>query len=590
MNSFSLNSLSSTPINQLGGRAAGKKISGVIFAIIIGLLSLSIRLYSISEIQPHHDEAPSFGLGRDSPLEWEGSLNLFLSQLSQRAVVISEADTTPLDGVIAEIFRMLAGNNMVVARWFHAVLYSLGIGIISWLAWRIFSPRWVAAVSVGGLAGFSIISVIYGQFGEMYAIYFLAGTIQYVAYWRILRKDYSWLNYVIFAVIAYVCTLFEYLQVLVTAGFLLSSISEDAIVPRRTRLLRAFSMIVLYAILNIPALILFLTISDFSEGFRRYYSNYYPIGALDIDIPTSIIQFAGYYIIRIYDLFNYHLALVFNNRFYQPLAWNWVFLPFILLSIAAGVSLRHRRVGTPTGVITVLVSMLVVCVFANALFLVPLGGIRDTLFLAPIIWLAYGVVASQLTGSIKSKKMKGIISVFLIVMTIIPFILSMPGFYRDRISRIDWDRLESAIQKYCPDTLIMAQASYDPFMMLLQSRPEFVSGVIEKYSVNLTSFFELDDSRWGKYPLPVPGEKVLALDLYISADGSREGGAITHDHPTLKQLCGPSWMIDPIIESPGKHATAHYHQSVYYPRNSFYLYLLKRKNNNAEESVEKRGD
>lgn len=569
----------------------GRYSIGIAFAIMVGIVSLLVRLCCINDIHPHHDEAPSFGLGRGDPIKYEGSLNNFISELSRRAVVISEADTTPLDGVIAECFRGVAGNNMIAARWFHAFIYSLGIGISAWLAWRIFYPYWEAILSVSLLAAFSIVSVIYGQFGEMYAIFFLAGTVQYLAYWLVLRKDYSLTGYLIFSGIAYICTLFEYLQVLLTAGLLLASVMDTNKISRRIRFPRAMSAGIMYAILNIPSLVLFFTISDFSAGFRRYYGNYYPMGIFPGSIPALIYKLIRYYIVRIYDLFNYHLSLVFDGRIYQPLQWNWIFLPVVLLFIIAIVlRFRSRTVIQSTGIFNALVSLLLICLLANALFLFPLGGVRNSLFLAPIIWLTYGAAVIRLTGNLKNRRRRLLISVFLVILTIIPFLLSLPGVFRDRISRVDWEKLRSVIELYRPDTLIMAQASYEPFLMLLQSHPEFYSEVIEKYGVNLTSFFEFDDARWGKYPLPVPGKKILALDLYISADGSREGGAVIHDHPTLQELCGPGWIMEPIIESPGKYATARHHQSIYYPPNSFYLYDLKREENSIPNSKSGTGD
>jgi len=79
--------------------------------------------------------------------------------------------------------------------------------------------------------------------------------------------------------------------------------------------------------------------------------------------------------------------------------------------------------------------------------------------------------------------------------------------------------------------LIMAEATYDPFRMILQRYPEFKTQVLDRYGVNLTSFFEFDNSRWEQYPLPIPGDKVLALDFYLSSNGRNEGTGITNDHP-----------------------------------------------------------
>ena len=123
----------------------------------------------------------------------------------------------------------------------------------------------------------------------------------------------------------------------------------------------------------------------------------------------------------------------------------------------------------------------------------------------------------------------------------------------------------------------MAEATYDPFRMILQRYPEFKTQVLDKYDVNLTSFFEFDDSRWGRYPLPIPGKNVLALDFYLSFNGRHEGTGIIHDHPNLVELSGPDWIIEPVLDMPGPNIEISQHQSIYYPPNSVYIYLMHRK-------------
>jgi len=73
------------------------------------------------------------------------------------------------------------------ARWFHAIIQSIGIALVAWLAWRIFQPVWGAILATAALADLFDSQYTFGQFGEVYAIYFTAGVIQYLAYWLVVR-------------------------------------------------------------------------------------------------------------------------------------------------------------------------------------------------------------------------------------------------------------------------------------------------------------------------------------------------------------------------------------------------------------------
>ncbi|MDP8235480.1 MAG: hypothetical protein P9M08_03780, partial [Candidatus Erginobacter occultus] len=354
---------------------------GAAFAALIFILALSVRGYRISDIQPHHDESPAFGFSRGDPLEWTGSPAEFLSALFDNAEMITEGDSPPMICVVGELFRYFFGENLTAARWFHALIQSAGVALTAWLAWRIFRPVWAPIFAVGVLAVFSIPSIVFGQFGEVYAIHFTAGVIQYLFYWTVLRTRYRWRDYLVFAVISYFCGLFGYLQVLIPAGLLLSSVCERGGLGRGSRILRGGVAFLLYGVLNAMPFFYFVVRTTFSGVFRHYYSAYYP--------PPGGEALAGwvtYLLTRSYDLFNYHLSLVFDPRFYQPLEWNWFSLPFILAAAGAIILYFSGRHGRSRGIISALICLLIVFLAANLLRLVPYGGLRNTLFIAPAIW------------------------------------------------------------------------------------------------------------------------------------------------------------------------------------------------------------
>ncbi len=345
-------------------------LPGLVLAAAVFIISLAVRGYRLAEIQPHHDEFPIFGFNRGERLEFSSPPDLFLHTLSRNAFNISEGDTPPVACALAELFRLACGENLAAARWFHAIIQSLGVALISWLAWRIYRPAWVPALAVAGLGTFSLVSVTYGQFGEMYAIYFFVSVIQCLAYWLILRRGYTRYRYLVFAVIAYACALFEYQQVWLTLGLLLSSVLEPGSPRRSARFRRALSAALVYALLNLLPLLDMLSRTTVGAWTARtYFRPYYPDPVAGRNLAEVLGSRAWFYLTRAYDLGNYHISLVFDRQWYEPLQWNWFSLPFLLFAAAAvWISLRRRTAReSDSGVLPALGSLLALAVAGNYL-------------------------------------------------------------------------------------------------------------------------------------------------------------------------------------------------------------------------------
>ena len=380
----------------------------IIFAVLVFLVALLVRGYRIAEIQPHHDESPAFGFARGEPLEWTGSPGDFLTTLFNNAAIITEGDSPPMICVIAELFRFFFGENLTAARWFHAIIQSIGVALVAWLAWRIFWPVWGAIISVTALAIFSLVSITFGQFGEVYAIYFTAGVIQYLVYLTVLRGRYTWCRYLVFVIVAYICALIGYLQTLIAAGLLLASVLEGGPDRRLSRSIRAACSFILYGILSIMPFFYFVIRTTLQGVYRHYYSAYYPISCFKLTGIQAITGWFNYLLTRTYDLFNYHISLVFDKSLYLPLEWNWISLPFILAAIGAIVLYFVRKREQSHGILAVLAGILAVYILGNILLLVPYGGLRNTLFIAPVIWLAYGAIVEQYQKAIKRRWLRNV--------------------------------------------------------------------------------------------------------------------------------------------------------------------------------------
>jgi hypothetical protein len=554
------------------------RVRDLAFAVTVFVVALAFRGYRLSEIQPHHDEAPLFGFGRGLYLQWEGSPVKFLDSLFDQASRLSEGDTPPVACMVAGLFRFLVGEDIFAARLFHAIIHSLGVAALAWLARRLFRPFWAPALAVSGLAVFSVVSILYGQFGEMYAISFFAGVAQYLVYWGILRRDWSWCGYLWFILTAYFCALFGYIQVWLTLGLLLAStLDRGGEGLRRIRTLRASAALLVYGVLNVIPFYDLLSRTTLKAGVRGYYLEYYPFHFLRERGGAELIDFVAYAVSRTYDLFNYHVSLVFDTKRYLPLSWNWVSLPFLVV-LLSGVLIWLFRGGRrrSKGTAAVMTGVLAAFLLGNFLSLLPYGGIRNTLLLAPVFWLAYGAAVDQWNRWGLRSQLRRVFNVMLVLLPLMPFILSLPDFYRDRLYRLDLGLLEELIAEHRPDTLIMSESTYHPLRMIIQRYPDFQDQVIDRNGIRVTSFFEFADERWGHYPLPVPGEKVMAIDFYLPAYGEGVGDGVYIYHPSLADMSGPEWSFETLLEETGKNAGVSQHQSVYYPPNSVYIYLMRR--------------
>jgi hypothetical protein len=397
---------------------------------------------------------------------------------------------------------------------------------------------------------------------------------------------------------------------------------------------------ILYAALSGVHLLLFLRLIPWSESFRWYMDAYYPLFLRGGEGGWTRLPL--YVAVRLYDLFNYHLSLVFDPRVYQPLRWNWVSVPFLIVLIA-GIGCRICRNRQPDsgsrftvqgswftvhgsrfaasgGIPRLLLFTIAACLIANLFFLVPFGGIRQMFFLAPPFALFYGWLVEGILGcgsvappafvptgvgttagqpgATHRPRRAGrpdattILAVLLCLLPALPFALSLPGLYRDRISRLDLAALADALDRYRPDGLIASEQNLQILEMALARDRRFgdvrwpgFPHPSDSLDANYVSSFPLLSFSYGGMNwtvhgvrdgyFPPGGGRFLWVDMHISRGARYEGESMRRFYPDPERTVPAGYVLASVRETPGNAPDA-LHQSIYWPPNSFYLYLVEK--------------
>jgi hypothetical protein len=459
--------------------------------------------------------------------------------------------------------------------------------------------------------------VIMGQFICHYAFFYLLTAVQLAVYLFCLRRTWSRCAFAVFALAAYGAQIFSYLQVFVTAGLFISAAVELGWEKRWRQGLSWLLGILIYGALSLMHLFATSQLIPWSEGFRWYMAPYYPLALLGRGDLVTVLDgsWPGYFLLRLYDLFNYHWSLVFHPGIYQPLEWNWVSLPFLLLGglYLFGI-IRHREPegkrgsettaenvppGSPGRAISPGKSLLIaafsvfmVCLVANALLLLPFGGIRQSIFLAPFLWMGYGGMVRKILSLIPERRrwFKRASVTVLTVLPIVPFALSLPGLYRDRTSRVDLDSFIEAVDRYLPQQILSSPDSIQQLELELRGDGRFrdigwpgyphESDVLDADLTVARPYLEFAFRQkryevWLTVPENFPRklDNLIYVDMFLSHDARFEGPELLRFYHPLGRMISPRQRIIALDENPGNAPNA-LHQSIYWPPNSFYLYRV----------------
>ena len=601
----------------------------LLVALIATLLALLTRGYQLEAIQYKFDDwlgayhpGPSLTLS-DGP----GKIIRQIHETSQHYMASTMTITY---NVAMQVIKLFTGPDFNAMRWWFAVGGALGVGLAGLLASRLYGSWSAPTWSVILMGATSVTSIVFSQFADNFAFTALMTTAQVVVYLKFVRHRWNWNGFLLLAVVAYSAQLGMYTQFLVTAGIFLSALLEITFYSRSPRNYLSWLLGGLFYVwLSFVHFYATYLVIPWTESFRSYMASYYPMGLLGKGAFQTgwDHSWLGYYIARLYDLFNYHWGLVFDPDIYLPLAWNWVFLPFLLVVAAAvgcwiGSLLKGRRrkqlavsgkrfTEAPAqlpltahcslltekagnGIILILLSTLACHIFANWVLFITFGGTRQCVYLAPLLWFGYAEAVRRIMASFSFRKklVSRSIGLFLVFLTVVPFLFSWPGLYSMRVSLVDLDAVVEAIHRYRPEKILAPHDSIQVLQMTMLADERFKNIHWPGYPYESDMLdadinqsppylaFTLDGEEYflelvEKENFPRQSSSLLYLDVNLSHDSRYEGTALLCFYTPLDRMISSEQKVVPLVERPG-NAPNTVHQSIYWPPNSFYLYRVIR--------------
>ncbi len=650
---------SSIPEKSLSARTKAWPI--IVISLSAFILALVLRFWHINDLQFQFDEWLG-GWHINPVLCWRGSLPLFVNDLWANVRDYVASGQTVAWSCMVELTQLITGPSVVSIRMLAALGGAFGAAVVALIGWRVFCRNLIATLSAAMVAVFSVAGIVFGQFADVYAAAIFASSLQLAVYLLWTRRKGTAGGWLVFSGCAFIAQLLMYTQLWITFGIFLTALWEAFLKKsgriRRLRILLPAAVV--YGIFSALHLSVILKVISWSESFRWYMAPYYPIFWKEAGRSAGVFRIVGYFLGRLYDLFNYHLALVFNPGIYRPLQWNWVSVPFLivlLIGVIRRICSRKGRKGSyqlsviscqsrapdhglsktlsvAEGLIAehadeiprLVVTTLIACLLANSFFLIPFGGVRQMFFLLPIMalfygWLVYVIIncpgmgrecnsrACSAPGKARSAAtvravkaglgesincgLKSLLAVLLIALPILPFAISFPDIYRNRVSRLDLDSLSEALDRYQPQALVASEQNIQILEMVLNRDLRFTGVHWPEYlhpsdalDADFTNLFPVMRFRYGerewtvhwvrKDYFPESLDSLLWIDMHISRNSRFEGGQMKRFYPTVDEVVPGGYRLIPLKEIPGNAPDA-LHQSIYWPPNSFYMYLIRKK-------------
>ncbi len=606
-----------TPLGRSPGFAA---------ALLVGLLAAAIaflpRGYRLAEIQYQFDDW--LGAFHPAPVpDLSDGLSAVVWQIHRSSRYYMASTMTIAYNVICQAIKLFTGHDFTAMRWWFAAAFAVGVGLTGYIAARLWGP-WSAPTWASILLGsFSITSIVFSQFANNFSFTPILTAGQLWIYLMMVRGKWRWPGFLLLAVAAYFAQLVMYTQFLVTAGILLAAALEIAFSRSWKRYPAWLFCGIAYCALSFIHFYATFLMIPRDEPFREYMYRYYPVFLLGKGAAGTAWDGSwwGYYLVRLYDFLNYHWSLVFNPRIYLPLKWNWVSVPFLLVLLTAVVCwiinlgkrsgkgnrlsvngdryqgrfpppTDHRSPITGTGVPLVIVATVLCHLLANRFLLITFGGTRQTVYLAALMWLGYGSAAAAILSFWRRRSwpLRRAVAFSLTALTVVPFALSLPGFYRDRVTRIDLDLFISAIEDYRPERILAGRDSVPAAQLTMMSDPRFsnVHWPGYPYESDVLDLDLVEDRPQIAFTLggreyrmewveeenfPRAGGNMLYLDTFIASDARNEGKELLAFYDPLVRMISDRQRVIPLAERPG-NAPDTVHQSIYWPPNAFYLYRV----------------
>lgn len=532
------------------------------YAIFIAILIVAIvlRFIGISTIFLWHDEVDIIATMFDHHCNENILSTSFFSA--------TEGSSSPwfpllvLHGAIR-----LFGPHIYVIRLPSLFFFGLSLYFLFLMLSKLFSNPWFRFIPLF-LFSISIPSIMYGQSPQPSICYFLSTVIQLYAFIRIMimvRRDFSLRSSLrgvnIYAQVSLLAFLFNYMSILIylllMGYFIIWFMGAYS----------GFSKIKNLFILICEALIGFIPLAILAV-LRQYVLG---AGKHRVIYP---VKSPGDTLRLIYDFFTYHFNYAYSPELYKPLWINALSWPFMLLvSLGIGYFIfRHRRHRIPAAVIMVAFS-------ASVYFeVMPFGGIRHSMTIAPFayLFLAYGILGLN-NYLLRLKKgqllFKSVLTTFALYALAI-FIFSGRNFYIKRSSRLNLPEIIELARIHGVRKIAAFEHTYEAIRIM-----DHTAGDVLNKNGIIMEGYEFD-------PMIFPEEDKYFLVAYRHAfnpefDGAVSWPAAINNNPEefkdvkvtpLREIIGPLKPLPDIMRR----------QSIYFPVNGIFVYLIEKKNSEGE--------
>jgi hypothetical protein len=515
---------------------------------LLAVIFVVLRLVDLGSVYVWIDDVHSFTYTNLDPTPWSH----MLGDSFQHSL-----DTTGpfFPTLVLKVINTLVGPHVLALRLPALIVGALSFLMLYLVLSRLFNSM-VARVLPLFLFTFSVPSIIYSQAIQPSIYYFLSSAVQLYLFVGLVAdlKPYTptakiFRKLQIFALVSTLLFFVNFMSVLIYGLLVGCYVLMIGIMGRKqSGVGRKLAVTILNAVIvTIPLMILALLRARSGDVSRPYFEGLYYL-----DSPGAITRIPR----LVYDLLTYHFNFAYDPALYVPRGDNLLALPFVLLVLAGTVYFFARR----RWALIPFAFASAVILAAAAFKLMPFGGLRHSLTLAPFLYVAagYGVEAIHAAAQRSSPRLARVapgLVALLAAFALLTFVLSGVHLYADRKATLNIHTIhelagERQVVGYCETYLILGVMGEDSELSGLGQV------CADQPPDSIPTPYLLVDYRRTFYP--DPSWPVLAWDPVIP----REMFAGKRITPLIQEI-GP---LDP-------HTMGV--QSIYYPMNGFFVYLIE---------------
>ena len=524
--------------------------------LLIIAIFVVVRAINLSNAYLWYDDVAS--IGSFAKTDW-GDI---LSSSVDHVLVISGPF---IPTVVGRILLNIFGPHLIVLRLPNLCASLLSLLLLFAISTRLF-PNSRLRYLPGLLFTFSIPSILYSQGLQPSIFFFLSTCIQLWYFVKMISevrqrgsREVVFRHIQLFTRISVLTFFINYMSVLVYAPMMLSYFTWIVLrrEPRKSSIPDK-SIASLFAEVALEAVPLGALTYLRWHLFVKSHGGDSILGYLQNELfPKTVAQFAR----ALYDALSYHFNFSYSPDIYTPWGANVASLPFVILCLLGALYFFFKHKERLAFLIIAIVYIVLIGFFE----IIPLGGVRHSFTFAPFAYLAigFGMGAIRDYGNRLRlpDKTESRVGISLIIIMTVTFGTSGVNIYRHRRSSINLDELVRLSQHYNVDLIIGYQETKSILTAMIHTQKDNLydhafrlKTYNEETHQELTETFLLVTNRYLFDPNP---EWPIADVTKIPGDAFQ------------------NYTVTPLIEEIGPLDPFAPVQSIYYPINGFFVYLVE---------------